>query len=251
MHALQGPSDGPPVKVGIPATDISTGLYAHGAIMAALLARVRTGKGQHVDCSLLETQVAILSSIASAYLNGGVIPKRTGTAHESIVPYQLFPTKDSAVVVGALNDKQFGELCHVLQKPDLAKDPKFASNPVRVANRKQLIALLEDEFRALPTATWLERLQHTSLPYGPVNNLEQVFQNPQVQARNMILTIPYPVEGTGAVRTAGFAVKLSDTPCTLHQPPPMLGEQTEEILSSVLGYSPEMVAALRTSGALS
>lgn len=248
LLSITGPRNGPPVKVGIPVTDMCTGLYAHGAIMAALLSRQHTKLGQKIDCSLLESQVAMLSTIASACLNGGTVPERTGTEHESIVPYQLFSTKDSSIVIGALNNKQFVELCTIINREDLAKDPRFASNPKRVKHRATLIPILSQAFADHPTTYWLDRLQGSELPYGPVNSLPQVFAEAQVKAREMVLDMPYPT-ASGSVRVPGFAAKLSSTPCKLQRVPPLLGEHTDSILRDVLGLDAAQIATLSRAGA--
>ncbi|XP_029979519.1 succinyl-CoA:glutarate CoA-transferase isoform X2 [Sphaeramia orbicularis] len=178
MH-ITGPEDGDPVRPGVAMTDLATGLYAHGAIMAALLQRQRTGRGLHIDCNLLSSQVSCLSHIASNYLNAGKEARRWGTAHESIVPYQGFKTKDGYIVVAAGNDKQFVKVCQVLDLPELIEHPKYKTNKLRVQNRKDLLGKLSDRFLQENTADWLRRFQGSGVPVGPINSIQEVFSDPQ------------------------------------------------------------------------
>jgi succinate--hydroxymethylglutarate CoA-transferase len=217
--------------------------------MAALLGRYHTGCGQQINCSLLESQVAILSTIASAYLNGGLLGGRLGTAHESIVPYQMFATADSNIVVGALNDKQFQELCHALGLRDLSSDSRFATNPLRVQHRADLIPILEMSFKGRKTEEWLTRLKATGLPFGPVNSLADVFEDAQVQACEMVQRVPMPTM-SGSITLPGFAAKLSETPCHVYRPPPLLGQHSRDVLKEVLGLDDAAISALVKTGAL-
>ncbi|OWF55056.1 CaiB/baiF CoA-transferase family protein C7orf10 [Mizuhopecten yessoensis] len=178
---ITGPMDGEPCKVGVAMTDLSTGLYAHGAIMAAILQRQRTGKGQHIDCDLVSTQVASLVNLGSNYLNAGQEARRYGTAHQSIVPYQAFQTRDSYIMVGGCNNQQFSSLCQMLELDHLSDDVKFVSNESRVNNREELLAMLSDKFLSKTTEEWLVVFDGSGLPYGPINNMENVFSDPQVQ----------------------------------------------------------------------
>uniref|UniRef100_A0A3Q2P334 Succinyl-CoA:glutarate-CoA transferase n=1 Tax=Fundulus heteroclitus TaxID=8078 RepID=A0A3Q2P334_FUNHE len=184
MH-ITGPEDGEPVRPGVAMTDLATGLYAHGAIMAALLQRHKTGRGVHIDCNLLSSQVSCLSHIAANYLNAGKEAKRWGTAHESIVPYQGFRTKDGHLVVAAGNNKQFVRVCQVLDLQNLTEDPKYRTNQLRVQNRKQLLQTLSQRFLQETTADWLRRFQGSGVPVGPINSIQEVFSEPQVSGRTM------------------------------------------------------------------
>ncbi|XP_068437451.1 succinate--hydroxymethylglutarate CoA-transferase isoform X2 [Clinocottus analis] len=178
MH-ITGPEDGEPVRPGVAMTDLATGLYAHGAVMAALLQRHRTGRGAHIDCNLLSAQVSCLSHIASNYLNAGKEARRWGTAHESIVPYQAFTTKDGHIVVAAGNDQQFVKVCHVLQLLELTEHPDYRTNQLRVQNRKLLLQTLSQRFLQEKTADWLTRFEGSGVPVGPINSIQEVFSDPQ------------------------------------------------------------------------
>ncbi|KAF6739256.1 Succinate--hydroxymethylglutarate CoA-transferase [Oryzias melastigma] len=178
MH-ITGPEDGEPVRPGVAMTDLATGLYAHGAIMAALLQRHKTGRGGHIDCNLLSSQVSCLSHIAANYLNAGKEARRWGTAHESIVPYQGFKTKDGHIVVAAGNDKQFVRVCQVLELIELTQDPNYKSNKLRVKNRKKLLHTLSQRFQQEKTADWLRRFEGLGVPVGPINSIREVFSEPQ------------------------------------------------------------------------
>ncbi|KAJ1929392.1 hypothetical protein IWQ60_001195 [Tieghemiomyces parasiticus] len=222
---------------------LSTGLYAHGAIMAALISRGRTGRGQHLDISLLDCQLASLANIASSYLTAGIEAQRWGTSHPSIVPYRAFPTADGSIVVGGGNDRQFRVLCEHLGLPDLLNDPRYRSNRDRVQHRDTLEAAISQRLRTQPTAHWLAVLAESGIPFAPVNNLEQTFKHPQVSAREMVQTVDHPV--AGPVRLVGPAVKYSDTPATIRLPPPTLGQHTAEVLCELLALDPKEVERLR------
>ncbi|XP_076827291.1 succinyl-CoA:glutarate CoA-transferase isoform X8 [Brachyhypopomus gauderio] len=178
MH-ITGSEDGDPVRPGVAMTDLATGLYAQGAVMAGLLWRQKTGRGLHIDCNLLSSQVACLTHIAANYLNAGQEARRWGTAHESIVPYQGFRTKDGYLVVAAGNDLQFIKVCKVLSLNELAEDPKYKTNTLRVQHRRDLLDLLAARFSEEPTAEWLRRFEGTGVPCGPINTIQQVFSDPQ------------------------------------------------------------------------
>ncbi|KAJ1910530.1 hypothetical protein IWQ60_010610 [Tieghemiomyces parasiticus] len=240
---ITGERDGTPVKVGVAITDLSTGLYAHGAIMAALISRGRTGRGQHLDISLLDCQLASLANIASSYLTAGIEAQRWGTSHPSIVPYRAFPTADGSIVVGGGNDRQFRVLCEHLGLPDLLNDPRYRSNRDRVQHRDTLEAAIGQRLRIQPTAHWLAVLSESGIPFAPVNNLEQTFKHPQVSAREIVQTVDHPV--AGPVRLVGPAVKYSDTPATIRLPPPTLGQHTAEVLCELLALDPKEVERLR------
>ncbi|KAG2010122.1 CAIB/BAIF family enzyme [Coprinopsis cinerea AmutBmut pab1-1] len=180
MH-ITGEPDGPPCKVGVAATDIATGLYAHGAIMAALLSRQQTGKGVWIDCNLFETQIAGLANIASNYLVAGKEASRHGTAHPSIVPYQVFPCRDGFLMIGAGNNKQFKTLAEkILKNPTLATDPRFSTNDARVANRTELVKIISEALMEEDREHWLQQFKGLGVPFGPINNIQQTFEHPQV-----------------------------------------------------------------------
>ncbi|XP_071660865.1 succinyl-CoA:glutarate CoA-transferase isoform X5 [Patagioenas fasciata] len=179
MH-ITGHEDGEPVRAGVAMTDLATGLYTYGAIMAGLLQRYKTGKGLHIDCNLLSSQVACLTHVAANYLNCKMEAKRWGTAHGSIVPYQAFKTKDDYIVVGAGNDHQFVTVCKILNLTEVSKDSRFKTNTLRVQNRKELIDILSTRFSEKATIEWLQLFEGSGVPYGPINNIQQVFSDPQV-----------------------------------------------------------------------
>ncbi|XP_063090004.1 succinate--hydroxymethylglutarate CoA-transferase isoform X5 [Cavia porcellus] len=180
MH-ITGPEDGDPVRPGVAMTDLATGLYAYGAIMAGLIQRCKTGKGLFIDCNLLSSQVACLTQVATNYLIGQKEGKRWGTAHGSIVPYQAFKTKDGYLVVGAGNNEQFATMCKILKLPELIDDSKYKTNHLRVQNRKELIKILSARFEEQTTAMWLCLFDGCGIPYGPINNMKGVFTEPQAQ----------------------------------------------------------------------
>ncbi|XP_067650591.1 succinate--hydroxymethylglutarate CoA-transferase-like [Haliotis asinina] len=244
---ITGPRDGDPCRVGVAMTDLSTGLYAFGATMVALLHRQQTGCGQHIDCNLLSTQVASLVNIASNYLNAGMEAKRHGTGHESIVPYQAFKTKDGGyMLVGAGNDKQFQLLCKRMDLPELLEDERFQQNKARVANRDILLPLLANRFETKTSSQWMQVLEGSGIPYGPVNNMQEVFSDPQVVHNGMIQEVQHPTAGT--VRLPGPAVRYSLSQTVVPRPPPTLGQHTQEVLQGILGYSDMQLKQLIEAG---
>ncbi|KAJ5618364.1 hypothetical protein N7528_007007 [Penicillium herquei] len=204
MVHITGERDGAPTRPGLGMTDMSTGLYLHGAIMAALFSREKTGKGQKIDASLFETQVALLSNVAMSWLNAGEVAQRWGTAHPSIVPYQAFKTKDSYLFLGATNNRQFQVLCRLLDCADLATDARFADNNSRLKNRKELDKTLGDILTSKPTAEWMQRLEGSGMPYGPINSIDSVFSHPQTAARDMVQTLPFDALSCGELKVLGL-----------------------------------------------
>ncbi|KAJ2001525.1 hypothetical protein GGI06_005818, partial [Coemansia sp. S85] len=232
--------------VGVAVTDIMTGLYVHGAIMAALISRASTGRGQHLDASLLQTQVSMLANIGSNYLIGGMEAQRWGTRHASIAPYQVFATSDGSICIGAGNNKQFASLCHRLQQPGLPDDPRFRTNADRVKNRAQLVSIINQTLSVMTTEEVLALLEGCGLPYGPVNNVAQTFAHPQVLARRVVREIEHPF--AGKINVVGPAVEYSESGVGVRLPPPMLGQHTELVLRSVLGYNDQQVERAVSSG---
>ncbi|XP_022301356.2 succinyl-CoA:glutarate CoA-transferase-like [Crassostrea virginica] len=247
MH-ITGPREGEPCKVGVAMTDLSTGLYAHGAIMAAILQRQRTGQGQHIDCDLFSTQVASLINIGANYLNAGIEASRHGTAHPSIVPYQAFRTQDSYLLVGAGNDGQFKLLCQRLKLGHLQEDEKFSTNKARVANREELIQILNEKFSSNTTKYWLNLLENSGIPYGPINNMEAVFNDPQAIHNNMIQNIEHPTIGN--IQVPGPPVRFSDFPHPAPTAPPTLGQHTDHVLSDLLQLDSIDIEQLRADGVI-
>ena len=245
---ITGPEDGDPCKVGVAITDVLTGVYASGAITAALLRRERSGRGQHIDCSLLDAQVSALANIASNYLVVGKEAQRWGTAHESIIPYQVFHTKDCPIAIAVANQKLWINFCKAVGKDEWIDDPRFESNPKRVENREVLLPLLAKVIARKTCDEWVSLFVDAAIPCGPVNNMQNLFADPQILHRNMLTEVPHPTIGT--LRLAGIPIKYSETPAAIRLPPPLLGQHTDEILANVLEYPPEKIAALHKQGTL-
>jgi crotonobetainyl-CoA:carnitine CoA-transferase CaiB-like acyl-CoA transferase len=236
------PGEGP-VKVGVALTDVMTGLYATVAVLAALQHRDRTGEGQHIDLALLDVQVACLANQAANHLVGGLVPRRLGNAHPNIVPYQDFPTADGHMIIAVGNDGQFAKLCTTLGHREWADDERFATNPQRVKHRAVLIGLLRDATRTQSTAHWVAAMEAAGVPCGPINTIDQVFQDPQVQARGLRVEMPHPTAGT--VPLVANPIRLSGTPVDYRRAPPTLGQHTDEVLAQWLQLEGDAVSALR------
>ncbi len=250
LMSLTGQPDGTPgggpVKVGVALADVLTGLYATIGVLAALAHRERSGEGQHVDLALLDVQVAVLANQALNYLTTGCAPQRLGNAHPNIVPYQTFAAADGHLILAVGNDAQFARCCAVLGCPELAADERFASNRARVAHRAELVPRLAACFATQPRDTWLAALANANVPCGPINTLDQVFADAQVQHRQMRVELPHAQAGTVAL--VGSPLKLSATPVEYHLPPPQLGEHTATVLAQRLGYTADDLARLRAAG---
>ncbi|SFC48516.1 Crotonobetainyl-CoA:carnitine CoA-transferase CaiB [Marinospirillum celere] len=236
LMSLTGlPDDEPgggPVKVGVAFADVFTGLYASNAILAALFQRQQSGLGTHIDLSLLDVQVGVLANQALNYLTSGQVPGRLGNAHPNIVPYQAFATADGYMILAVGNDAQFQRFCQEAGCPELAQDERFVSNQERVANREQLLPLLEPLVKKRTTDDWLQALEAIGVPCGPINNLEQVFADPQVQHRGMELKLPHPE--AGEVRLVSNPIRFDGQALNSSSAPPLLGEHTEEVLKELL-----------------
>jgi len=243
LMSITGESDGEPIKVGVAVADLFAGQNAAIAILAALQARAQTGKGQHLDISLFDSQLGMLANIASNYLISGNLPKRYGNAHANIVPYQSFQATDTWFVLAVGNDQQFERLCGVIGNLDLAHDPRFDSNAERVKNREELINLLKPAFLRKAANEWLSALEAAGIPCGPINTLDKVFSMPQVEAREMLIHMQHAE--IGDLKLVGSPLKFSETPVDYKLAPPRLGEHTEEVLKKLLGYSSEQVMNLR------
>ena len=242
----EGEAGAGPQKVGVALADVLTGLYATTAVLAALAHRERTGEGQHIDLALLDVQVASLANQAQSYLTTGVAPVRMGNAHPSIVPYQDFPTRDGAMILAVGNDGQFGRLAAAAGHPEWAGDARFATNAARVANRAAFLEAFTPVSRGRTTADWMAALEAVGVPCGPINDLAQVFADPQVEARGLRVVLPHGAGGEVAV--AGNPVKMSGTPPTYRLAPPLLGADTEAVLRERLGMDAAEVARLRAEG---
>jgi formyl-CoA transferase len=238
-----GVPGGGPQKAGVAITDLMTGMYATVAVLAALTHRDRTGEGQHIDMSLLDTQVAMLANVGSNYLNSGKRPQRWGNAHANIVPYQTFACQDGHIIVATGNDGQYQKFVEAGGRPELGRDERFLTNPLRVKNREALVPLLADMMQEKPRDAWIALLESVGVPCGPINNLDEVFDNPQVKARGMEVKLAHPL--AGEVRLVRSPMKMSATPATSGQAPPLLGQHTDEVLAEVLGKSDAEIATLR------
>jgi glutaryl-CoA transferase len=238
-------SGGGPQKVGVAVADLFTGLYATIAIQAALRHRDATGQGQHIDMALLDAQVAMLANLGANYLVTGVAPQRAGNAHQNIVPYQVFEAADGHVILAVGNDAQFARFCGVAGRPELARDARFARNADRVRHREALVPLLAELMRSRSKQTWLDALEAAKVPCGAINDLAEVFADPQVQAREMAVPVPHPL--SDSLRLVASPMKLSATPVQLRQPPPLLGQHTDDILAE-LGVDAAERTRLRSLG---
>ena len=248
LMSITGTEESGPLKVGVAIIDLVAGLMLGKSIAAALYAREKNGVGQKLDTSLLEAEVAVLINAGSNYLVSGKVPGRWGNAHPTIVPYQSFQTEDSYLVVGVASEGIWQRFCAAIGKPELARDPRFERNPDRVANRSALIPGLSEIFRSRNNETWLRLLNEAEVPCAPIQTIDEVFHSPQVLHRKMLVEVTHPTAGT--VRMAGLPVKFSETPASVRLPPPLLGEHSEQVLSSWLGISGEAVAKLKQKGVI-
>ena len=250
IMSITGPAEGAPGsqphKVGVGIADIMTGMYAAVSILAALRHRERTGDGQHIDMALLDTQVSWLANEGLNYLVSGKTPVRQGNAHPNIVPYEVFACADGFVILAVGNDGQFAKLCAFAGVPALAADAKYATNPARVANRAELVALLNKLTAQKPQAFWVEGLATAGVPCSPVNDIAQVFEDPQVQARGMRIDLPH-ASGQNVPLIAS-PIKMSKTPPAYRRAPPVCGQHTDEVLGEILGMGSAEIAQLRADG---
>ncbi|GAB3377925.1 CaiB/BaiF CoA transferase family protein [Amycolatopsis echigonensis] len=247
VMSVTGEADGPPVRFGVSGADLAAGMWATVGILAALHERERTGRGQWVDVSLLDGQISWLTYVASGYFATGVTPGRYGSAHPTIVPYQAFPTADGHLMVAAGNDGLWRRFASAVGLGDLVDDPRFATNPDRVRHREELIQLIEEALEARSAQEWAKILAEAGVPVGPINTVGEALEHPQVVARGMVTEVEHPSAGT--VRAVGSPVKLSASPPQVRTPPPGHGQHTDDVLSA-LGADPELLAALRSRGAL-
>ena len=244
----QGEPGAGPIKVGVAVSDLITGLYAVNAIEAALYEREQSGRGQYIDLALLDSQVAALANQALNYLVTGQAPGRRGTAHPNIVPYQAFATQDGYLMLAVGNDRQFARFCRVAGQPTLAKDPRFRTNAARVEHRSALIPWIDRLCREKPTSAWLKALAKAGVPCGPINDLAQVFEEPQVKHRKLRFDLPHP--NGGKLPQVRNPVLFSRTALKYRVPPPLLGQHTDEVLSKELGVTAEELRRLRTDGVI-
>jgi len=254
IMSVTGEPDGSPMKVGVGIADVMCGMYAAVSILAAVRHRDQSGNataggnGQHIDLSLLDSQAAWLINSGSNYLTSGENQHRLGNAHPNIVPYQVFQTSDSFFVLAVGNEIQFRKFCEFAGAPDLPEDPRFKTNTDRVKNRKILAPMLTELTQRNSTQFWLEGLEKLQVPCGPVNTIKDVFDDPQIQHREMEISLPHPLSGKGDVSLIGSPVKMSATPVSYRHAPPTLGQHTNEILAEMLGMDEEECRELAQKG---
>jgi crotonobetainyl-CoA:carnitine CoA-transferase CaiB-like acyl-CoA transferase len=252
MMSITGEPDGAPgggpQRAGVPIADIITGMYASIAICAALSSRAQTGQGQHLDLALLDSQIALLAYQNTNFFSTGKPPGRIGNLHPNIVPYQPFKSSDGEVIVACGNDNLFRKFCDAAGHPGLAQDARFATNGKRVENRAELTRLIQEIFGRKTTAEWLALLESAGVPNGPINNIAQVFDEPQVKARGVRIELDHSAAGT--LPLVASPMRFSGTPLEYRLPPPTLGEHTEDVLREILGKSGAEIAQLRAEGVL-
>ena len=245
---LTGPVTGEPTRAGIAITDLTTGMFACNAILAALVARGRSGEGQYIDMALLDTQVALLSYAASNYLISGNVPQRYGNGHPNIVPYQEFRARDGYFAFACGNDGQWRKFCEAVGRPEWTTDERYATNTARVQHRTEVVALLSELLCTRDKAEWMALCDQIGIPNGPINDVAQVFVDPQVQAREMVITTVHPT--VGDLPLVASPMKIPTNPVTVRQAPPLLGQHTAEILGEFLGYDAARIEQLRTEGVI-
>jgi len=249
LMSLTGEPDGTPgagpMKTGVAVTDLFSGLYSVIGVLAAVHWRGKTGMGQHLDLSLFDSQVAMLANQASNYLVSGIVPQRLGNSHPNVVPYQRFTTADGHIVLAVGSDEQFSRCCRCMERNDLAADPRFRANHGRLQHREILVAELAKTFRERDSTSWLSVLEAADVPCAPINQLNDVFAEPQAIARGLRIDIPHPF---GTALSVANPIRLSDTPATYRRAPPLLGQHTEEILASELGLDASRIEELQSQG---
>ncbi|KVC88652.1 CoA-transferase [Burkholderia ubonensis] len=243
-----GEPGGGPQKAGVAISDLATGLYSTIAVLAALAHRDRTGEGQYIDMALLDVQVALLANMNTNFLASGKPPVRWGNAHPNIVPYQTFQTRDGWIIVAVGNDGQFRKFVEAGSRPELADDERFATNPARVRHRETLVPILADMVRTLDKNAWIAALEAAGVPCGPINDLEEVFDDEQVVARGMQVELPHPCGAN--VKLVRNPIRMSATPPDARSAPPLLGAHTDAVLRELLGYDDERIAALKAKQAI-
>lgn len=250
LMSITGETEGMPMKVGVPISDIMAGMYATVSILAALRERDQTGSGRHIDISLLDCQVGWLYNQASNYLIGGTEPQRLGNAHPNIVPYETFATADGHINLAVGNDNQFERLCQAIERPDLVDISRSATNTQRLVNRNAILIEIRSEFTKRSSSKWLADLQTAGIPCGPINTLAQVFDDPHIQARGIVQEVEHSAAPDVKAKIMRTPIRMEGHELDVRLPPPMLGEHTNEILSEMLEYEPIKIAKLRENGAI-
>jgi crotonobetainyl-CoA:carnitine CoA-transferase CaiB-like acyl-CoA transferase len=245
LMSICGEPGGEPMKYGVAIVDICTGMLACNSILAALQARHRTGKGQHVEVSLFDTSLAMLANVASNHLVSGRDARRFGNGHPNIVPYTAYPVEDGMIAVAVGNDNQFAKFAALLEKPQWATDPRYARNPERVANREALDTAITEILRTAPAETWIAKLGAAGIPCGRINSVAQALSEPHAVAREMVRTVQHPT--AGEVKMAGIPFRFSDTPASVRRAPPTLGQHTEQVLRDTLKLSDARIDELRAA----
>ena len=247
LMSINGFPGAPPAKVGVPMADLNTGMFCAYGILTAYINRLSTGKGQHVDASLIESGIAYTLYESATYFATGEVAGPLGSAHRMIAPYQAFATQDGYINIGAANQNNWERMCRAVGRADLLDDDRFASNPERMVSIDALTPIMEETFRTQTTAHWVEVLENAGVPCGPIYNIEQVYADPHVQSREMSVALEHPK--SGSIRNIGVPVKLSDTPGSVRTPAPVLGQHSDEVLAQY-GYAEGDVAAFRDAGVL-
>jgi formyl-CoA transferase len=250
LMSITGERDGQPgagpQKVGIAITDVLTGMYASVGILAAITHRERTGQGQYIDAALLDTIVAFNANQITSYFSSGKIPQRWGNAHAQVVPYEVFPTSDGHLILAVGNDSQFASFCQVAGAPELAQEARFKTMSQRIVHRGELIPLIAELMRTRTKGEWIAALEAANVPCGPINNMKEVFEDPQVQHRKLRVDLPHATGGTASVVRS--PLRLSETPVEYRLAPPLLGQHTGEVLKDLLGKSADELQRLKAAG---
>lgn len=242
LMSITGPVDGEPYKVGVAITDLTTGMQTANAILASLFARERTGEGQRIDMALFDCQVAGLVNVASDYLISGQPPRRYGNAHPNVVPYQVFKARDRAFVFAVGNDGQWQKFCRAIERLDWAQDERFRTNTARIRHRDELVALLSALFAGRSMAEWITLLEEIGIPAAPINTIERVLADPQVEARGLRVEVAHPTAGT--LPLVGSPLNIPTAPAEIRYPPPLPGQHTNEILRELLDYDESTIQTL-------
>lgn len=246
--SVTGPADGDPHRAGVAIADLATGMFASSAILAALFARERTGQGQRIDMALLDSQVALMSYVASNYMVSGERPKRYGNGHPNIVPYQEFKARDQYFAFAAGNDGQWRKFCQAVGRPEWIEDERFATNAARITHRETVVAMLNELFSTRDAAEWMQLCDEIGIPSAPINDIEQVLANPQVRARGLRFDVSHPT--AGSVPLIASPLNIPTAPTVVRYPPPLLGQHTDEILQTLLGYDEATIDSLREEGVI-